>query len=103
MRDFNWKDLYNKRLAPPFIPPKEDNYDSKIHLQPFKDDYSQKSLTNAIELLDNKVNSLDEIQSVFKDYYYDFREHDDYKISHMSSFKDYKEIKTGTKPNTSAV
>ena len=35
--DFPWEDLNNRRVKPPFIPPKEDNFDLKNISEEWKD------------------------------------------------------------------
>ncbi len=27
LRDFPWQDLFDRKVKPPFVPPKEDNFD----------------------------------------------------------------------------
>jgi len=103
LREFNFSDLYNKKLDPPFVPPKEDNFDSKIHTHLFKDDYSEKSLADAIGILENQVKDIDEVQELFKEYYYDYREKADFRTSNLTTIKESREIKTGTKPMTSQI
>lgn len=98
LRSFDWKGLYEKTLTPSFIPPKEDNYDSKMNNHMFRDSFSKKSIMDAIEILEEKVKDIDEIQELFKDYYYDYREKPaESKPSYLSTMKD---CKTATKPQT---
>lgn len=82
------------------MPPTTDNYDNKVNKHLFKDDYSERTLMDAVELTNKQVNNMEEIQELFKDYYYDYRDKTDSKPSNLSTIKDYKEIKTGTKPQT---
>lgn len=57
---------------------------------------------NAIEIMNNEVKNLDEIQDLFKDYYFDYREKAEWKVSHFSTIKEWKDpFKLGTKPQTS--
>lgn len=37
LRDFPWKDLWDRKLKSPFIPPKEDNFDQKNINEEWKD------------------------------------------------------------------
>jgi ribosome-binding protein aMBF1 (putative translation factor) len=80
-------------LDPPFQPPPADNYDDRIGHNIFKDSYSQKSLSNAMEILNNKVRSMEEIQSLFKDYYFDYRDKTGDKVSSIATIKELKETK----------
>ena len=101
LKNTDWKSLYSKKLDPPFRPPASDNYDNKVGSHLFKDSYSQKSLNFAKEILEGKVKSLEDIQNLFKDYYYDYREKDDSKISFVSTLNNGKDIKWKTKIQTS--
>ena len=37
LKDFNWKDLNEKKIKAPFIPPREDNFDIKNINEEWKD------------------------------------------------------------------
>jgi serine/threonine kinase 32 len=47
LKDFPWDDLLNKRIKAPFVPPKEDNFDTKnineewadLHDEAFKENF----------------------------------------------------------------
>lgn len=100
-QDFDWNALYNKTLKAPFVPPKQDNFDNKSSHFIFKDDYSMISLNEAKNLMEGKINNVDEVQEMFKDYYYDYRDKkNEPRQAHIMTLKDLREYKTGTKPQT---
>ena len=83
------------------MPPRQDNFDNKSSHFIFKDDYSLRSLNEAEALMDGKINDIGEVQEMFKNYYYDYREiQDDSRQAELMTLKDCREYKTGTKPQT---
>eukprot|EP00345_Euplotes_harpa_P007988 CAMPEP_0168349946 /NCGR_PEP_ID=MMETSP0213-20121227/20782_1 /TAXON_ID=151035 /ORGANISM="Euplotes harpa, Strain FSP1.4" /LENGTH=72 /DNA_ID=CAMNT_0008360111 /DNA_START=831 /DNA_END=1049 /DNA_ORIENTATION=- len=66
----------------------------------FKDSYSKKSIMDAVEMLNNGIKDLNGIQNLFKNYYYDYREKAECKVSNVSTIKECKDPKVGTKPQT---
>lgn len=37
LKDFNWQDLFDRKIKPLFVPPKEDNFDQKNISEDWKD------------------------------------------------------------------
>ena len=66
LRDFPWKDLAEKRVRAPFIPPLEDNFDLKNINEEWKDIDDPEFKEHASSLRRNSV------QTLFNGYYYDY-------------------------------
>lgn len=67
LKDFNWKDLHEKKIKAPFIPPKQDNFDTKNINEEWKDLEDEQFKNNVLLLKRNSV------QALFHGYYYDFQ------------------------------
>lgn len=65
LRDFCWEDLENKRIAAPFVPPMEDNFDQKNINEEWKDLEDPEFKENLANLRRNSV------QALFNGYYFD--------------------------------
>ena len=99
LKGIDWKALYEKRLKAPFIPISKENYDTKATSYAFRDDYSIKSLKDAIGMMEGKIQDVEDIQEYFKDYYFDHREKKiESGLYNSTVFKDFKT--PGTKPQT---
>ena len=98
LKDFDWKGLYNKTLKAPFIPMKKENYDTRATSYAFKDEFSLKSLKDAIGMMDNEIQAVEDVQNYFKDYYFDYREKVESRNNYSTMLKESKA--TGTKPQT---
>jgi hypothetical protein len=87
-KDFPWKDLYNRRLEAPFIPPNADNFDHKYCNEVENQGLKTRERFEEIKLKDN-------YKTIFKDYLYfnryDLSSHDNKSIYiniHESMYKD---------------
>lgn len=67
MRDFPWKDLEEKKLQAPFVPPKEDNFDQKNINEEWRDVDDEAFKDNFRTLRRQSI------QDLFSGYYYDFQ------------------------------
>jgi len=65
LKDFPWKDLENKKLKAPFIPPKEDNFDQKNINEEWRDVEDEQFKQNHLSLRRQST------QTLFAGYYYD--------------------------------
>ena len=63
-KDYNWDSIVSKTGLPPFIPPKEDNFDAKYANEQWKDDNTD-IMQKQIELEKEPA-----IQALFNGYYY---------------------------------
>lgn len=66
LRDFPWKDLEEKKLQAPFVPPKEDNFDQKNINEEWRDVDDEGFKENFRTLRRQSI------QDLFAGYYYDF-------------------------------
>ena len=55
LKDFNWKDLHEKKIKAPFIPPKQDNFDTKNINEEWKDLEDEQFKNNVLLLKRNSV------------------------------------------------
>jgi protein kinase A len=67
LRDFPWDDLYHRRLRAPFVPPPEDNFDTKNINEEWRDLDDPDFKEQQVSLRRNSV------QALFNGYYYDFQ------------------------------
>ena len=51
LKNFNWDALNAQTMEPPFVPPKEDNYNSKIVNEGFKDENDER-FNESLALID---------------------------------------------------
>lgn len=65
LKNYPWEDLYEKWIPAPFIPPEEDNFDSKYANDSWKDENSDQMWQNALLLRRPSV------QALFNGYYFD--------------------------------
>jgi hypothetical protein len=64
-RDYKWDDLLARRTKPPFVPPKEDNFDASYTNSEWKDNNDETIKQNTLLLRRNSV------QGLFNGYYHD--------------------------------